>query len=139
MNKPDKTPYCWNCSQEPEWVIMSVNIGYFYCKSCKQEIKQGSSSAPELDMDNEGRTGPLKFSGGGWGLKSEQNFVNIVNQVAEELCSDFKEQNQYDFILDCWIQSEAKKYDMFSDTETTHDPDYMSDADYAAYYGWGTK
>ncbi len=117
MTKPEKTPYCWNCSQEPDWVVLSVNIAYFYCKSCKQEIRDTSKEPVTISS----KAGGLKF-GGGWGLKDVvfdplylghvKAIQDMVNNIA---ASQFDEQ------------------------ELTHDPDYMDDSTYAAYYGWDIK
>lgn len=47
MEKPDATPNC--CGQPAKWVEQSINLAYFYCTKCKNEVTIGAEFSKAWD------------------------------------------------------------------------------------------
>ncbi len=47
MEQPNYTPKC--CGQDAKWVEQSVNLKYFYCAKCKNEVTGGPGNADTTD------------------------------------------------------------------------------------------
>lgn len=71
VERPFKTPKC--CDQDAKWVVVSINLAYFYCEKCKNEVTETS-----------GVGGNNKW----WGLDlTDRAFDIIKNDFAQSIYS----------------------------------------------------